>query len=242
MREITFILLTLFSLNVFANESLFNTANERYSQEKYSEAILLYDSILTKGLESSELYYNLGNCYYKTNDWANAIWHYEKSLQLTKHEKTDKNLALTRLKIVDRIEPLPQLFYKKWWLSLQSFLNTKHWQYLSILSIFLALVFGILHKLLSKNTKNYFNFSLYIALILFLISLSSYQNTVVKQEGIIFESAVVIKSAPSSNSTELFTLHAGTKLEIIDAIGNWIQVKIANGNNGWLLQNSVKEL
>jgi len=242
MRKTTFILLTLFSLTVFAGESLFNTANEQYAQEKYSETILLYDSILTSGRESSELYYNLGNCYYKNKDWANSIWHYEKSLQLNNNEQAKENLALTKLKIIDRIEALPQLFYKKWWISTQELLRTKHWQYLAILSIFLALFFEILNKLLNKNTKKYYIFFLTSGLLLLLISSSSYQNKIEKKEGIIFSSVVVINSAPTSNSTELFSLHSGTKLEITDKIGDWIHIKIANGNSGWILQNSVKEL
>ena len=135
MKKITLLLFLCISLNTIAEHALFTKANTAYTNDSITKAITLYDSILASGRESSELYYNLGNCYYKNKDWTNAIWHYEKSLQLTKHEKTDKNLALAHLKIVDRIEPLPQLFYKKWWLSLQSFLNTKYWQYLSILSI-----------------------------------------------------------------------------------------------------------
>jgi len=242
MRKTTFILLTLFSLTVFAGESLFNTANEQYAQEKYSETILLYDSILTSGRESSELYYNLGNCYYKNKDWANSIWHYEKSLQLNNNEQAKENLALTKLKIIDRIEALPQLFYKKWWISTQELLRTKHWQYLAILSIFLALFFEILNKLLNKNTKKYYIFFLTSGLLLLLISSSSYQNKIEKKEGIIFSSVVVINSAPTSNSTELFSLHSGTKLEITDKIGDWIHIKIANGKSGWILQKSVQQL
>ena len=75
-------LLLLISINSFAGEYLFNNANELYANEKYEQAIILYDSIINQETESPEVYYNLGNCYYKLQDWANAIWHYEKSLKL----------------------------------------------------------------------------------------------------------------------------------------------------------------
>ena len=242
MKRITLLLFLCISLNTIAEHPLFTKANTAYASDSIAKAIALYDSILASGRESSELYYNLGNCYYKNKDWANAIWHYEKSLILTNNEQTKENLALTKLKIIDRIEALPQLFYKKWWISTQGLLSTKHWQYLAILSILLALFSGTLNKLLNKNTKKYYIFFLTSALLLLLISSSSYQNKIAKKEGIIFSSVVVINSAPTSNSTELFTLHSGTKLEITDRIGDWINIKIANGNSGWILQNSVKEL
>ena len=242
MKKITLLLFLCSSLNMVADQPLFTKANTAYANDSITKAIALYDSILASERESSELYYNLGNCYYKNKDWANAIWYYEKSLQLTNNEQAKENLALTKLKIIDRIEALPQLFYKKWWTSTQELLNTKHWQYLAILSIFLALLFGTLNKLLNKNTKKYYILFLTSALLLFLISGSSYQNKIAKKEGIIFSSVVVVNSAPTSNSTELFTLHSGTKLEITDRIGDWIHIRITNGNSGWILQNSVKKL
>jgi len=104
MKRLIFILSFIFALQSFAGEQLFFQGNSEYANENYSTAISLYDSILTKGLESSELYYNLGNCHYKTQDWANAIWHYKKSLQLEKKENTLHNLELAKLKIIDRIE------------------------------------------------------------------------------------------------------------------------------------------
>ena len=153
MKKITLLLFLCISLNIIANKPLFTKANTAYANDSITKAIALYDSILASERESSELYYNLGNCYYKNKDWANAIWHYEKSLQLNNNEQAKENLALTKLKIIDRIEALPQLFYKKWWIGAQELLSTKHWQYLAILSILLALLFGILNKLLNKNTK-----------------------------------------------------------------------------------------
>jgi len=242
MKRITLLLFLCVSLNAIADQPLFTKANTAYASDSITKAIALYDSILASGRESSELYYNIGNCYYKNKDWANAIWHYEKSVQLTNNEQAKENLALTKLKIIDRIEALPQLFYKKWWISTQEILSTTHWQYLAILSVLLALFFGAMNKLLNKNTKKYYIFFLTSALLFLLISSASYQNKIDKKEGIIFSSVAVINSAPTLNSTELFTLHSGTKLEITDRIDDWIHIKIANGDSGWILQNSVKEL
>jgi tetratricopeptide (TPR) repeat protein len=242
MKKITLLLFLCISLNTIADQPLFTKANTAYASDSITKAIALYDSILASGRESSELYYNLGNCYYKNKDWANSIWHYEKSLQLNNNEQAKENLALTKLKTIDRIEVLPQLFYKKWWASTQGLLSTKHWQYLAILSIFLALFLAAMNKLLHKNTKKYYIFFLTNALLLFLISNSSYQKKIDRKEGVIFSSVVVIHSAPTSSSTDLFALHSGAKIEITDRIGDWIHIKIANGNSGWILHDSMKEL
>ena len=99
MKKITLLLFLCISLNTIAEHPLFIKANAAYASDSITKAIALYDSILASGRESSELYYNLGNCYYKNKNWANAIWHYEKSLQLNNNEQAKENLALTKLKI-----------------------------------------------------------------------------------------------------------------------------------------------
>jgi len=238
MKKITFLLSILLCMQTLAGEHLFMQGNEEYANENYSVAISLYDSILINQMESSELYYNLGNCYYKTQDWANAIWHYEKSLQLEKNKKTLQNLELTKLQIIDRIEPMPQLFYKKWLNNLINLFSTKSWQILAILCVWIALIIRFINY-----QKNYFSaFLNTLALILLFITYSSYQENYNKKEAIIFSSTVITNSAPTNSSTNLFSLHSGSKVEIIDTIGEWINIKIANGNNGWIKESDCKIL
>ena len=255
MRILTFILSLFICSQSFSSEQVFELANKQYVNENYSLAISLYDSIITTGLESSELYYNLGNCYYKTNDWANAIWNYEKSLQLKHNEKTVHNLKLANLKIIDRIVPLPQLFYKKWWNNLNQTFNTQFWQILALLSIGFIFIFRIISLFTSLKSKLFTKiFSVTTVILLFLahgnlkypesLNPSSYpfHNNFCKKEAIIFSETTTVNSAPTISSTNLFTLHQGSKVEVIDSIGDWINIKIANGNSGWIAQNSTKEL
>tara|TARA_B100000767_G_scaffold222873_1_gene211662 strand:+ start:1692 stop:2420 length:729 start_codon:yes stop_codon:yes gene_type:complete len=242
MKKITFILFILLSFNSFAGEALFKNANDLYSQENYTDAILIYDSILTVGLESSELYYNLGNCHYKQQNWTNAIWYYEKSLILHSNNKTLKNLELAKLKIIDKIESIPEIFYKTWWRYFISIFSTKIWQFLAIVSLWTTLIYQLTSQLKeSKKAKN-LAFISFIALTLLFITHTSYNNNYIKKEAIIFSSSIVVNSAPSNNSTDLFSLHSGSKVLIIDNIGDWINIRIANGNEGWIKQAEVKEL
>ena len=242
MKRLIFILSLFICSQNFANEQMFELGNKQYVNENYSAAISLYDSILTSGLESSELYYNLGNCHYKTNDWANAIWHYEKSLQLNNNEKTKHNLELVKLKIIDRIEPLPQLFYKKWWINLTQSLSTQVWQILTLFVMGLIFILQLISQFTSLKNKLITKIFSAITVIILLITQTSYHNNFTKKEAIIFSETITVNSAPTSSSTNLFTLHSGSKVEIIDTIGDWINIKIANGNSGWIAQNSIKEL
>ena len=242
MKRLIFILSSFICSQSFASEQVFEEGNKQYANENYSAAISVYDSILTLGSESSELYYNLGNCYYKTNDWANTIWHYEKSLQLNNNEKTIHNLELAKLKIIDRIEPLPQLFYKKWWINLTQTLSTKVWQILTLFGIGLILILQLFSQFTSLKSKLITKTLSGITVIILLITQTSYHNNFTKKEAIIFSETITVNSAPTSSSTNLFTLHAGSKVEITDVIGDWINIKIANGNSGWIVQNSIKEL
>ena len=242
MKLKTLIITLLVSISSFASDQLFEKANKAYNNSDYTSAITLYDSILTIGLESSELYYNLGNCHYKAQDWANAIWHYEKSLQLNSQEKTLQNLALAKLKIVDRIEALPQLFYKKWWHSTTQLFSTKSWQILTLIAIGLIFILQLLNQFTSIKNKLLLSFLYPFTIISLLIEYSSYKQNFAQKEGIIFTSTVTVNSAPTSNSTDLFSLHSGSKVQVIDEIGDWINVEIVNGNSGWIMKNTIKEL
>ena len=243
MKKIVFILSLISISNLLANEDMFNMANLSYTNQNYEEAILMYKDILSQGNENYKVYYNLGNCYYKNKDWANAIWHYEKSLKIHQNTKTIENLGLTKRKIVDKIEPLPELFYKRWWKNLYQLFKIQTWQILAIISIWICLILNILNYFI--NTQLYHKTIPYLLLISFLfasISYSSFKNNIDKKEGIIFTSSLVVYSAPTDNSTDLFSLHAGTKIEIVDEIGEWVNIKTINGNRGWIKEGNFKTL
>ena len=186
MKRLIFILSLFICSQNFASEQVFELGNKQYVNENYSAAISFYDSILISGMESSELYYNLGNCHYKTNDWANAIWHYEKSLQLNNNEKTKHNLELVKLKIIDRIEPLPQLFYKKWWINLTQTLSTQVWQILTLFGIGFMFILQLMSQFTSLKNKLITKIFSAITVIILLITQTSYHNNFTKKEAIVF--------------------------------------------------------
>ena len=157
-------------------------------------------------------------------------------------EQAKENLVLTKLKIIDRIEALPQLFYKKWWINLTQNLSTQVWQILTLFGMWFIFILQLISQFTSLKNKLITKIFSAITVIILLITQTSYHNNFTKKEAIVFSETITVNSAPTSSSNNLFTLHAGSKVEIIDIIGDWINIKIANGNSGWIAQNSIKEL
>jgi tetratricopeptide (TPR) repeat protein len=243
MKILIFITLTLLCLNNYANETLFTKANNEYIAGNYAESISIYDSIILSGKVSSEILYNLGNCYYKQQNWANAIWHYEKSLKQNRYnENALYNLEITNLKIIDKIETVPLIFYKKWWKNIFNLLDTKYWQILTIICMWMLLIIELIYRIIEVKKRYLMKPFTLLTIILFYISYSSMKENYIKNEAIIFSSSVVVNSAPSKDGTNLFSLHSGTKVEVIDQIENWINIKIANGNSGWIIKSDCKSL
>ena len=243
MKKLVLVLFIFINLSTIAKDSLFSQANYQYQTEKYSSAIALYENILENGYESCELYYNLGNCYFKKRDLANAIWYYEKSLKLNPNFKNaSDNLYIAKSKIIDKIEPLPILFYQKWWNSVVSLLSTKKWQIISLLCIWVTIIVKFIFVFFHYKKRYFINSIYFISIILFLISHVSEKINFEKKEAIIFESPTSVHSAPTLNSTNLFSLHEGTKIEILDRIDKWVNIQLKNGNSGWIKKEACKIL
>ena len=242
MKKIIIIINILASVNTLANDSLFLNANKDYANEQYLEAIAKYDSIIINNLESPELYYNLGNCYFKTNEIHKAIYYYEKTLKHNpNYNDAKENLSLCQSKLIDKIDVMPELFYKRIWGEIKNSISFNTWFILTLISIWMMLLFSIYSLFKSKN--NIVEISLLsVSLILFIITISVNKDYVNDRSAIIYTTSTDIMSAPSEKSTKLFTLHIGTKLKINDQIGDWVNINIANGNKGWVLITDIKEI
>ncbi|MDD3876047.1 MAG: hypothetical protein PHT69_05465 [Bacteroidales bacterium] len=223
-------------------------AQKAYSEGQYMYAIELYDSILNTGNVSSNLYYNIGNAYFKNNQMSHAIWYYEKAKQLSpSDEQINFNLNLANTLITDRIEAIPQLFYHRWWQALYSMYSADTWGIILIVVFFLFFIMLALY-LLAKTIilkKIYFAFSimfLSVSILIFLLANKQYNVQVKQQTAIVFSPRITAKSAPDENSIDLFVIHEGTKVFITDVVGEWYEIKIASGNVGWLKKSGVREI
>ena len=245
MRKLFLITTLLFAANIlFASNALFEQANSFYAQEKYEDAILLYDSIQQSGLQSTELFYNIGNAYYKLQDWPHCILYYEKALKLdANNEDALHNLELAQLKIVDKIESIPPLFFEKWITSIISFLKMDYWAILCTFLLWLSfLVFGIKKLSHFQLPKNLLIVLLIFSFFTFIFADRQFQQKSKQKTAIIVSSSLIVKSAPSFSANDLFSLHSGSKILITDQIGQWIHIRLTNGNKGWILKEDCKEI
>jgi tetratricopeptide (TPR) repeat protein len=234
-----------------AQESIvqFEKANELYRISSYEEAIVIYESIEQSGTISADLYYNLGNAYYKINEVAASIYNYEKALQLNPTNKEDilTNLTYAKRMTIDVIEALPKTFLQRIEADYVASLSYDQWAYLSVIGAFLtAILFLLFYFSFVPLQKRLYFIGSTLCLFLLIVSLSFsilQYNTVQKtQEGILFTPKVGVKNAPSQISEEVFELHEGTKVSIIDRVDVWLQIKLADGKKGWLLSEHLKEL
>lgn len=223
-----------------SSDTLAIRAYNFYTSGQYEEAIDAYKALITAGYESAELYYNLGNAYFKANKISYAILNYERSLRLDPtNEDTKYNLELSKTYIVDEIEELPELFFVRWKKSIHYLFDYNQWAVLSIVLFVIALIcFGL--YLFTRNLgikKSGFVIGIILLLLsiyAFTVAHSSYNETKSKNEAIIINPTVTIKGSPDESGTELFVLHEGTKVTIDDKLGDWREIKLSDGNKGWI--------
>jgi tetratricopeptide (TPR) repeat protein len=229
-------------------EKDFTIANEYYKKAKYDSAIIKYEGILAKGYESAEVYYNLGNSYYKKNNIPRAILNYERARLLKPNDdEINFNLQLAQTMVVDKINALPEFFLKRWWHSFSYLFSSDTWAVISI-STFILMLISIGFYLFTSHSMLK-KLSFYFAILLLLISgislshsLSLKREITSHQTAIIMTPTVNVKSSPDENGTEIFVIHEGTKVKIIDQVGDWVRIKIADGNNGWLKVNDMEKI
>lgn len=241
-----FVIIILFNPSFSQVVSKFDQANDLYKKGDYKSAIELFEGILSEGYESSEIYYNLGNCYYKDKNIAPAILNYERAKKLSPGDNDiNFNLNVANLKVVDKIEPVPKFFVYTILENLRDMFSSDSW---AIFAIILSWVtFGIISCFflvfspLIKKILFAFGLIFFISTILTAaFGYQTYNSENAKDSAIIFSPSVYVKSSPESSGTDLFILHEGTKLKIMDTVNNWFKIRLANGTEGWLPEDTIK--
>lgn len=240
--------LLLFSITTLAKQASnekFEQANTLYTQAQYDSAAIVYESILESDLESAALYYNLGNTYFKLRNYPKSILYFEKALKLNPNdEDIIENLQIANARIVDKIEPMPELFFKVWWRNFCTIFHPDTWALLSIVSfvVLLALVFWFLTARNIAARKMTFFFGILFIFVFagtFVIAAQGKATLQQENQAIIFTPTITVKSAPGASSVDLFILHEGAKVTILDNVSGWNRIRIANGSVGWLPENSM---
>lgn len=239
-----FVLLTQFC---WAQDA-FEKGNNLYQKGQYQEAISVYEGILKSGQESAEVYFNLGNCFYKLNKVAPAVYNFEKALKLNPNDtEIQNNLAFAKKMAIDEIQETPKVGFSK---IIADFTSNSHYDTWAWIAIVLAVLFlaSFLGYYFSGTTTIKRVFFSAMTLLLFLVLISVFagfyeQKRVANDKpAIVFADVVAVKSEPNASSQDAFTLHAGTKVQILETISNYHKIQLADLKEGWIEKSAVKEI
>ncbi|MFN4123906.1 MAG: tetratricopeptide repeat protein [Flavobacteriales bacterium] len=230
-------------------EQLFEQGVKSYTNGDYQQAAAQWMEInQAYSLSSPELFFNLGNAYFKLTDYPSAILFYERAIKLDpSYEDAIYNLNVANMRITDKIEPLPELFYQTWFKSIVNLFNANQWSILFLITLLVATAMFALY--IFSNTmrlrKNgfYGGVALFVlATLFFYFGSEKHRKSEVEKNAIVFIARSPVKSSPSEMGTDLFFIHAGTKVLIVDQIGNWVKIKIPDGNQGWVESEHLEKI
>ncbi len=249
-KQLILLFTVLASFSLMADEkadmAIFESANKIYEEANYKEAAEIYNRLLDRDYISDDLHYNLANAYFKTNDIAFAVLHYERALKINpNNEDATHNLALANEKTVDKIEAIPVIFFYQWWESIVNLLGIDPWAKTAVGFFFLAFIgFSIYltnRTLVLKKTAFYvFTFSLGLGLVGWFMATHQNGSLSAQKYAIVMNPTVNINSSPSEGSSQLFVLHEGSKVRIKEETEVWFRISLPNGNEGWVEKSEVE--
>ena len=230
-------------------DSLWNDANAAYAEGRWDAAVSGYEMISDMGLESAALYCNTGNAYAKSGNVPMAILYYERALKADpSYEDAAYNLELMNTRIQDRIDPVPEFFLKKWLSAISYIMNSDAWAIVSLVLLGLTLAMFLLFLLAPSVAGRRTGFFIGLVLLVFMsfalgFSISQKKTYMNADKAIVMRPVVSVKSSPSTESSkDLFILHEGTKVTVLDQVGTWNNISLADGRQGWLPASDMERI
>lgn len=231
--------------------SVAGRAKTAYDEKDYDKAISILekekDIQKANSLESAKLYYNLGNAYYKANELAKARLYYERATLLDPNDKEARmNIEfIVKNKLEDKIPVADTFFLNIWWQGVQNMFSSNGWTKIGIISFMVLMgclaIFFFARHTTAKKISFYIGI-LFLAFVIF-VNIFAYEqknNVLYRHTAIVMTPSAHIYSAPDDNSTEIITLHAGTKISITKSDRNWVEVELDNGSIGWIQREKIE--
>lgn len=243
MKTLIILILILFLQGAIYAEKFsasIDSAATQYTSKQYDKAIKTYENIINSGYEAAEIYYNLGNCYYKTKQYSKAILNFERAKIISPNdEDINFNLELSKRYVVDKIEVLPQIFISNWIREFTGAMSSDNWAIFSILtfllSLFLIALYLFMRVLIIRKIAFWSGVLMFgFAVITFFCAWEQKKEIDNNKHAIVFTPTVNVKSSPDENGTVLFVIHEGLKVSVQDKIGDWYRIHLSDGNVGWL--------
>ena len=248
-RFLLFIVLSAISFGMSAEnrDSLWNSAVESYSNGDYQGALASFQRLEDEGYVSRELYYNIGNSYYKMDGYiAYAILYYEKALKLDpSYKDAAVNLELARQFTLDRIEELPEFVLVTWTKELRDLFSSNVWAYIAIALLAMVVILVLLFRYARSLAVRKISFAFAIIMFTF-TAVSVAFSFSLKSEHESDDQAVVIipvssvKSSPNDSGQSLLIIHEGTKVTVLEELGQWRKIELSDGRQGWILRRDIE--
>jgi len=224
--------------------ALFYAGNQQYVDEDFAGAITTWEAIIATGHEDGTVYFNLGNAYYKLEDPAGAILNYRRALRLLPNDPdVQANLQLAQLRIVDKITPIPTVFYRRVWDGIVQIFDEQTWQWLFLCVLNLtALLFcvRILWGRWPRGIRPLTTAAAACSLLLLGCTFSASTARHSHDAAVITVQKVEVRGSPADDGVELFALHEGTEVRIRRESGAWYEIVLADGKVGWVLRVTLE--
>ena len=245
---LTFLSMSIMLVGHSQQEDLFDRATDYYNNGEYTKALGQYEQILESGRHSAALYFNMGNCHYKLNAIGPSIYYYEKALLLNPNDtEIINNLSYAQNMRLDAIEDIPKPDLARFYDQMVNMFSFDQWAYIAIFLVILFVLGYLCYFFLRMANQKRFAFVssmffLIAGIISVLMAYLQYQEFKNDNPAIIYTQQVRISSEPNNQSEAVFTLHEGTKVNVLDQLEDWSKIRIADGQTGWLKSNNFKLL
>lgn len=224
---------------------IYSRAAGLYKSGNYTESQKLYEQLLNQGYHQPETYYNLGNCFYKTNQLGKAILNYERALRLSPDdEDIAHNLQLAELKTIDKIQPVPQLAIVTGWKNFVGTHSDGDWSIIAVIALWCALIAAVVYLFLlkSRGVLMLSIATLIVSVATLLLAALQHRHLHDSSYAIVVNEHINVLSAPDAASGIVFTLHEGTKLLMMDEVSGWHKIRLADGRIGWLPSGTFERI
>ena len=248
LKTKSMLVLMLLMTTLSANAVTKQDADAEYAKGNYVQAIKDYEELLKQGT-SVELYYNLGNAYYRTDNITRAVINYERALLLAPGDKDVRfNLQMARSKTIDKITPESEMFFITWYHSLVNLMSVDGWAMLAVLSmvaaLLLLLVYLFIDNMLMRKV-GFFGSIVFFAVFLFsnLFAFQQKRELENRRGAVVIVPSVSVKKTPAQNSSDEFVIHEGTRVMIADdTMKEWKAIRLDDGKEGWVMTKQIEKI
>lgn len=246
------LLLLCTGLSAMAQEQsvsdLWKKAGEAYAAEQWQNALTLYQAIEAENLQSADLYYNIGNAFYRTGDIARSILYYEKALKLEPgHEDAANNLAIVSQMTLDKIDVVPDFILASWMNNLRRGISADGWAWITLALAAAVAALMLVFRLSEREGLRKVSFIVACVLtammaVALVFSLKQRREITESESAIVTSPVSSVKNSPADGGQTVFVIHEGTKVRLIDSVGDWTRISLSDGRQGWLKAETIEEI